>query len=111
MIAGLVAIGLGAFGEAAAARVLRGVVAASVIAACLLTTYANARFEIRGAWPFGWWPMFDVRHAPDPTSPLLLTPAYAMDDSGRFLCAQPAPSIHGSYGSQLIHNYAMDMRL
>ena len=111
MIAGLVAIGLSAFGEALAARVLRGLVAASVIAACLLTTYANARFEIRGAWPFGWWPMFDVRHAPDPTAPLLLTPAYAMDDSGRFLCAQPAPSIHGSYGSQLIHNYAMDMRL
>jgi len=111
MIAGLVAIGLSALGENSAARVVRGAVAASALFACLLTTYANARFEVRGAWPFGWWPMFDVRHAPDQTAPLLLTPAYAMDDSGRFLCAQAAPSIHGTYGSQLIHNYAMDMRL
>lgn len=111
MIAGLVAIGLSALGERLAARSVRAVVAASAVVACAVTTYANARFEIRGAWPFGWWPMFDVRHAPDQTAPLLLTPAYAMDDSGRFLCAQPAPSIHGTYGSQLIHNYAMDMRL
>jgi len=34
-----------------------------------------------------------------------------MDQSGKFLCAQENPSIHGAYGSQLIHNYAMDMRL
>lgn len=110
-IAGLVAIGLSALGGSLAARALRGAVAACAVGACLLTTVANARFEVRGAWPFGWWPMFDVRHAPDQTAPLLLTPAYAMDASGRFLCAQAAPSIHGTYGNQLIHNYAMDMRL
>ena len=69
------------------------------VLACVVTTYANARFQIRGAWPFAWWPMFDVRHAPDEISPLLLTPAYAMDQSGRFLCAQHLPSIHGTYGS------------
>jgi hypothetical protein len=109
--AGLVAIGLSALGDNAGARSIRGAVVACALAACAVTTYGNARFEIRGAWPFAWWPMFDVRHAPDQTVPLLLTPAYAMDASGRFLCAQAAPSVHGTYGSQLIHNYAMDMRL
>jgi hypothetical protein len=111
MVAGLVAIGLSFLGESIGARVFRTVVAASAVLACAVTTYGNARFEIRGAWPFAWWPMFDVRHAPDEIVPLLLTPAYAMDASGRFLCAQHLPSIHGTYGSQLIHNYAMDMRL
>ena len=111
MIAGLVAIGLSALGERGVARGARALVVGSAIVACGVTTWANARFEVRGAWPFAWWPMFDVRHAPDATAPLLLTPAYAMDDSGRFLCTQPAPSIHGTYGNQLIHNYAMDMRL
>jgi len=109
--AGLVALGLSALGTAAPARLLRGAVAAAVVAACLVTTYGNARFETRGAWPFAWWPMFDVKHAPDKLVPLLLTPTYAMDDSGRFLCTQDRPSIHGTYGNQLIHNYAMDMRL
>lgn len=111
MVAGLAALGLSALGDARAARALRAMAVVAAVAACAVTTYANARFEIRGTWPFAWWPMFDVRHAPDQTAPLLLTPAYAMDESGRFLCAQKAPSIHGTYGSQLIHNYAMDMRL
>jgi hypothetical protein len=111
MLAGLVAIGLSCLGESIGARALRTLVAASAVLACVVTTYGNARFEIRGAWPFAWWPMFDVRHAPDEIVPLLLTPAYAMDASGRFLCAQHLPSIHGAYASQLIHNYAMDMRL
>ena len=111
LIAGLVAIGLSALGESLGVRSIRAAIVVSALVACAVTTYGNARFEIRGSWPFAWWPMFDVRHAPDQTVPLLLTPAYAMDASGRFLCAQSAPSIHGTYGSQLIHNYAMDMRL
>ncbi len=111
LIAGLVAIGLSSLGSSILARGMRGLVVAMAVLACGVTTYANARFQIRGAWPFALWPMFDVRHAPDEISPLLLTPAYAMDLSGRFLCAQHLPSIHGTYGSQLIHNYAMDMRL
>src|SRR5882724_7684749 len=111
LLAGLVAIGLSSLGASIGARIFRGGVVVLAVVACGVTTYGNARFEIRGAWPFAWWPMFDVAHAPDEIIPLLLTPAYAMDASGRFLCAQRLPSIHGSYGSQLIHNYAMDMRL
>jgi len=111
LIAGLVAIGLSALGAGVAARALRSAVVGSVVLACAATTYGHARFQIRGAWPFAWWPMFDVLHAPDAIVPLLLTPAYAMDQSGKFLCAQQNPSIHGAYGSQVIHNYAMDMRL
>ena len=111
LIAGLVAIGLGALGASIAMRALRVAVVAGVVLACATTTYGQARFQTRGAWPFAWWPMFDVLHAPDAIVPLLLTPAYAMDQSGRFLCAQQNPSIHGAYGNQLIHNYAMDMRL
>jgi len=110
-IAGLVAIGLAALGSGAAIRTLQVFATAAAVTACLVTTYANARFEIRGAWPFAWRPMFDVKHTPDALMPLLLTPAYAMDDSGRFLCAQSAPSIHGTYGNQLIHNYGIEMRL
>jgi hypothetical protein len=111
LLAGLVAIGLSALGENGVARALRTAVACSAVLACIVTTYGNARFQSRGAWPFAWVPMFDVAHAPETVTPLLLTPAYAMDTSGRFLCAEPNPSIHGSYGNQLIHNYAMDMRL
>lgn len=111
LMAGLVALGLSALGAGVAARVLRGAVVVSVVLACATTTYGQARFQVRGAWPFAWWPMFDVLHAPDAIVPLLLTPAYAMDQSGQFLCAQENPSIHGAYGNQLIHNYAMDMRL
>ena len=111
LLAGLVAIGLSSLGQSAFARIARGFAVAIALAACVATTYGNARFQIRGAWPFAWWPMFDVRHAPDELIPLLLIPAYAMDASGQFLCQQHLPSIHGSYGSELIHNYAMDMRL
>ena len=102
MLAGLVAIGLSALGRSMAVAWLRGLIVALAILACLVTTYGYARVEIRGAWPFAWWPMFDVRHDPDAATPLLLTPAYAMDVSGRFLCGEHQPSIHGTYGSQLI---------
>jgi hypothetical protein len=111
LLAGLVALGLNCLGESLVARSARYYAVAITVAVCLATVYGNARFEVRGAWPFSWWPMFDVLHEPVETIPLLLTPAYAMDDSGQFLCAQQQPSVHGTYGSQLIHNYAMDMRL
>jgi hypothetical protein len=100
LLAGVVALGLACLGELPMAQLARAFAVAVAVVACVLTTYGNARFQIRGAWPFAWWPMFDVRHAP----------AYAMADSGEFLCREHAPSIHGTYGSELIHNYAMDMR-
>ena len=111
LIVGLVAIGLASLGDGGMQRALRAFAVAAALAACVVTTYADARFESRGAWPFAWWPLFDVQRAADATAPLMLVPAYAMDASGRFLCAERLPSIHGSYGTQIVHNYAMDMRL
>ena len=111
MLAGLVGIGLCQLGEWPLARAVRACAVVAALAACLATSYGNARFQIRGAWPFAWMPMFDVRQPAEAPTPLLLMPTYAVADSGQFLCAQARPSIHGTYGSQLIHNYAMDMRL
>lgn len=111
LLAGIVAIGLAALGATRIAVAARGTIVALAVLSCLATSYGYARMQTRGAWPFAWYPMFNVIQPPSETAPLLLTPAYAMDSSGRFLCGQPAPSIHGTYGSQLIHNYAMDMRL
>jgi len=111
MLAGLVALGLACLGEAPLARAARVYAAAIAVVACVVSLYGNARFEIRASWPFAWLPTFDVKSADSEIVPLLLTPAYAMGDSGRFLCAEHAPTLHGAYASQVLHNYAMDMRL
>ena len=111
MLAGLVALGLAGLGESRRAHVARVYAVAIAVLACVASLYGNARVEMRGSWPFAWLPTFDVKSAPTEIEPLLLTPAYAMGASGRFLCAQSAPSLHGTYASQVLHNYAMDMRM
>lgn len=112
MLAGLVACGLASLGEARVARFTRAGVVVVALAACLLCLQGVARLQTRGAWPFSWWPLFDVKHAPDPgVVSVLLLPAYAQDSSGRFLCAQEAPSVHGDYAASLVSDYAIAMRI
>jgi hypothetical protein len=110
-LCGLLALGLAGLGPRRPAVVLRGSLIAAALAASCVVAAGCARFQIRGAFPFGWLPLADVKSAPSPTAPLLLMPAYAMDASGRFLCAQAAPSAHGAYAAHLVMNYAIEMRL
>ena len=110
-LVGLTAFGLAALGVHAVARAARGCAAFVAIAAALFSVYGFARDQTRGAWPFAWVPMFDVTSPPSDIAPLLLTPTYAMDESGKFLCSLHDPSIHGTYGNQLTHNYGIEMRL
>lgn len=110
-LVGLAALGLAALGARAFARATRWGVAGVAVFAAFVTTYGNARDQVRGAWPFAWLPMFDVTVPASDPAPLLLTPTYAMDVSGRFLCSLEKPSIHGTYGNQLTHNYGVEMLL
>lgn len=108
---GAVALGLAALGAAAWARALRATVItlALVLNACCAVT--AARFVVSGSWPFDFQALFDVTGRPSGPAPLLLLPAYAMRDSGEFLCGERAPSVHGAYARHLIYDYAIEMRL
>jgi hypothetical protein len=111
VLAGLLGLGFAGLGAARPAGLVRGAAIAAALAAGCVVAAGCARFQVRGALPFGWLPLFDVKSAPSPTAPLLLMPAYAMDASGRFLCSQPAPSVHGAYAAHVVMNYAIEMRL
>lgn len=108
---GVLALGLSGKGGGRIFRLAHGLVLAGAIVLATATDAGIARFQQRGAWPFGWWPLIDVRHAPSPHAPMLWMPSYAMAASGRFLCSQPAPSVHGVYATHALLNYAIDMRL
>lgn len=110
-LTGLLALGLAGLGPPRPAVLLRGATIAAALAASCAVAAGCARFQVRGAFPFGWLPLADVKRAPSPAAPLLLMPAYTMDASGRFLCAQAAPSAHGAYAAHLVMNYAIEMRL
>lgn len=112
MLAGLVACGLASLGDTRWARLARTSTVVVAVAACVVVLQGTARFQARGAWQFSWWPLFDIKRDPAPTTvALLLMPAYAQDSSGRFLCAQAAPSAHGELASELVLDYAMPMRI
>lgn len=111
---GALALGLGGSRASNGSRGWRLAQALTCGGALVLAAGADigiARFQQRGAWPFGWWPLIDVRQAPSAHAPMLWMPAYAMATSGRFLCSQPAPSVHGVYATHALLNYAIDMRL
>lgn len=112
LLAGLVAYGLASLGESTGARCVRIGTALVALLACLVTLHGTARFQLRGAWPFAWHPLFDIKSAPDTNVESLPTmPAYAQARSGKFLCSQEAPSVHGAYAAQLVFDHAIGMRL
>lgn len=110
-LAGLFGIGLAALGDTHRIRAARSTALAIVLIAGVAVDVGIARVQTRGAWPFAWWPIMDVKQALAPTHPLMLMPAYAMRASGQFLCGNSPLAIHGSYASMLLQNYAIEMRL
>lgn len=111
VLAGLVALGLDRIGESIFARGVRaftGAVCVAMFGACAI---CFAQFQINGNWPFNFFPLYNVTAAAGTTNSLLLMPAYAMGESGRFLCAQPSASVHGALARQLLYDYAIGMRL
>lgn len=110
-VCGVISLGLSGLGETSFAIVARSMVIAAALIIGVAVDVGTARLQTRGALPFGWWPLTDIKHEATPTTPTLLMPAYAMAASGRFLCNERAPSVHGSYASHLLLNYAIEMRL
>ena len=112
LLAVLVGVGLAAYGERTSAKVLRTAVAATAVLASALVLSGTASFQMRGAWPLAWLPLFDIKRPIDrdvDAAPLLS--AYAQARSGRFLCSLPAPGLHGAYASQLLIDQGVSMRL
>lgn len=112
VLAGLVAIGLASLGRSRVAGAVRAFAVAAALVASVVTIVGTARFQARGAWTFEWVPLFDIKR-PRAGQPevLPLMPAYAQRASGKFLCAQPAPAVHGVYAAQLTTDHAIAMRL
>lgn len=111
LASGLLAVGLAALGGSIPAGAGRALLVAGIVVLAGCADRAVARWQTRGAWPFGFLPLIDVKREPGPHAPMLLMPAYAMGDSGRFLCSQSAPSMHGVYASHVVMNYEIEMRL
>ncbi|MEO5624566.1 MAG: hypothetical protein ABIQ70_00980 [Dokdonella sp.] len=108
---GALALGLSGLGATPFAIGARGIVIVGALIIGVAIDVGTARLQTRGAFPFGWWPLADIKHEVTPTTPTLLMPAYAMAASGRFLCNQSKPAVHGSYANHLLLNYAIEMRL
>lgn len=113
VLTGMVAFGLAALGDAQWARSARALVVVLALGAFVAAGIGMAQFQRSGNWRFTWVPLFDVKgdRAGAAAQSLLLMPAYAERASGRFLCAQKNPSVHGMYASLLLTSYAMPMRL
>ena len=108
---GGIALGLAALGKARPAVFARAALAVLVLALNLAATQSGNRYLASGNWPFNFQSLYDVTHPGTAPMQLLLLPAYAMGDSGKFLCSQVAPSLHGAYARHLLYDYALEMRL
>jgi hypothetical protein len=108
---GAMALGLAALGSALGARALRATAIALALVLNVAGAAVAARFVVSGSWPFNFQALFDVTRDATEPAPLLLLPAYAMKDSGAFLCGEREPSVHGAYARHLLYDYAVEMRL
>ena len=111
LLVGIASIGLAALGRRALATSVQALAVAVSVASFAVCATAAAHLQKHGDWPFTFFPLFNVGEAPQPTTPLLLMPAYGVGDSGKFLCALNAPTAHGVLAQYLLHGYAIDMRL
>ena len=107
---GAVALGLAQL-RMPMAGLLRGAAVTLALGLNLFCAVTAARFVVDGNWRFDFQALFDVAGARGEPQRLLLLPAYAMRDSGDFLCSGNAPSVHGAYARHLLYDYAMEMRL
>lgn len=108
---GGVALGLAAAGGVRVAVLGRAALFVLAVAFNLAAALVANRYLASGNWPFNFQALYDVSHPGTEPMRLLLLPAYAMGDSGEFLCSQGAPSVHGAYARHLLYDYAMEMRL
>jgi hypothetical protein len=111
VLVGIVAFGLASLNAGVMAAGVRAGACVVAGAGFLVCATRAAHLQKYGAWPFNFFPLFNVTEAAQPTVPLLLMPAYGVAASGNFLCAEPMPSAHGALAQYLLHGYAVDMRL
>jgi hypothetical protein len=111
LLLGTAAVGLAGQEMPPGVRVVRSVLFGLVIAGYTTVFATSARMQIDGTWPFGFMPLFDVKASPTPHRSLMLLPAYAMSQSGEFLCEAGSLTVHGAYGVHLFHDYAIEGRL
>lgn len=108
---GAIALGLAQWRGFRFVRGLHGAAITLALGLNVLCGVAAARYVVSGNWPFSFQALFNVTQPTTEPVRLLLLPAYAMSDSGAFLCGQRAPSVHGAYARHLLYDYAMEMRL
>ncbi len=108
---GLVALGLRAAVDVPALHKLVAALAAGTAGLAAATAAAAAATLAGGAYPFAFFPLFDVQAPYARGRPLPFMPAYAMAHSGDYLCAQPALVVHGAYAVHLLHDYALETML
>jgi len=110
VLTGLIAFGLAEIEDGYVVAKGRTFVLLATVSLTALCTFATASYAARGNWPFAFYPMFDVTGLAQPSKATMFLPAYAIARSGRFLCEQEKPTVHGIYGRHLLYDYGMDTR-
>ena len=110
-LAGVLALGIRACADLPPLSRLLGPIVGIVAALALIATGASARALSAGAYRFAFTPLFDVQAPGSAGIPLPFVPAYAIAESGRFLCAHRELVVHGAYAVHLLHDYALEARL
>ena len=109
--AGVVAVGLRSCERLPSGRWLASGALAVACGLAVVTQAGVADTLRRGAYPFAFFPLFDVKAAGEAGAPMPFLVARAGSASGRLLCNEPATAAHGSYAVHLFHVYAMEMHL
>lgn len=106
--AGVLAAGLRACQRLPIARwVAAGALALALVLA--VATQAGVADTLRrGAYPFAFFPLFDVKAPRQPTAPMPFVFARAGRTSGELLCSEPVTAAHGSYAVHLFHAYGLE---
>jgi len=110
-LAGLIALGLRASLELPLGRRLVAVAAAIAATLATATAFATSATLAAGAYPFAFYPLFDVKLPRSGGAPLPFVPAYAIAGSGDRLCPQREIVVHGAYAVHLLHDYAIEAAL
>jgi hypothetical protein len=87
--------------------------ALALLTVTIVTTQAGVADTLRrGAYPFAFFPLFDVKARWQPGAPPMpFLVARASSESGQLLCEEPSVTAHGSYAVHLFHVYALEAQL
>ncbi len=112
MLFGLIATGLATVARSHAGSRILPLASAGIAIAFITVIAGTANMQTRGAWPFSFLPLFNVKSTAAPvTSMISMLPAYAMAPSGQFLCANAPLAIHGEYAAHVLLNYGVEARI